>query len=477
MATLASDLTLPEIPVIMISGHGDINTAVDCLKKGAFDYLPKPPDLNRLLSTVRHALEKKTLVQEVKTLKKKVSKKYTMIGESSGMMELRGLIEKVAPSEARVLITGPNGSGKELVAHQIHQQSARSKNAMVEVNCAAIPSELIESELFGHKKGAFTGAQKDRKGKFELAHGGTLFLDEIGDMSLSAQAKVLRALQEHQITPVGGDRTIKVNVRVLAATNKDLRKEIEAGKFREDLYHRLSVILIEVPGLNDRRDDIPLLAVGFIVNKVARPFYSEAIKLYEEGVASVAEIDAAIKSIGFRMGPFELTDLIGHDVNYTVTETVWSQFFYDPRFRPSITQKRLKEAGLFGRKTGRGFYNYASGMDAAVVAQEEVEIDPMLSEKIVERILCLIINEALDAVWQGIASPENVDLAMTKGVNYPKGPIQWGREMGWDQVLGTLKRCHKHYGDDRYRPCPLLRHLNTGNAELGEGQLTDNFMV
>ena len=254
----------PEVPVIMISGHGDIHTAVDCLKKGAFDYLPKPPDLNRLLSTVRHALEKKTLVQEVKTLKKKVSKKYTMIGESSGMQELRGLIEKVAPSEARVLITGPNGSGKELVAHQMHEQSVRSKNAMVEVNCAAIPAELIESELFGHKKGAFTGAQKDRKGKFELAHGGTLFLDEIGDMSLSAQAKVLRALQEHQITPVGGDRSIKVDVRVLAATNKDLRKEIELGKFREDLYHRLSVILIEVPGLNDRRDDIPLLAQHFL---------------------------------------------------------------------------------------------------------------------------------------------------------------------------------------------------------------------
>ena len=254
----------PEVPVIMISGHGDIHTAVDCLKKGAFDYLPKPPDLNRLLSTVRHALEKKTLVQEVKTLKKKVSKKYTMIGESNGMQELRGLIEKVAPSEARVLITGPNGSGKELVAHQMHEQSVRSKNAMVEVNCAAIPAELIESELFGHKKGAFTGAQKDRKGKFELAHGGTLFLDEIGDMSLSAQAKVLRALQEHQITPVGGDRSIKVDVRVLAATNKDLRKEIELGKFREDLYHRLSVILIEVPGLNDRRDDIPLLAQHFL---------------------------------------------------------------------------------------------------------------------------------------------------------------------------------------------------------------------
>ena len=244
-------------------------------------------------------------------------------------------------------------------------------------------------------------------------------------------------------------------------------------KTGDDFTETMEALMLEWGKVPVVAKDTP----GFIVNKVARPFYSEAIKLYEEGVASVAVIDAAVKSIGFRMGPFELTDLIGHDVNYTVTETVWSQFFYDPRFRPSITQKRLKEAGLFGRKTGRGFYNYASGMDAAVVAQEEVEIDPLLSEKIVERILCLIINEALDAVWQGIASPENVDLAMTKGVNYPKGPIQWGREMGWDQVLGTLKRCHKHYGDDRYRPCPLLRHLNTGNAELGEGQLTDNFMV
>jgi 3-hydroxybutyryl-CoA dehydrogenase len=244
-------------------------------------------------------------------------------------------------------------------------------------------------------------------------------------------------------------------------------------KTGDDFTETMEALMLEWGKVPVVAKDTP----GFIVNKVARPFYSEAIKLYEEGVASIAEIDAAVKSIGFRMGPFELTDLIGHDVNYTVTETVWSQFFYDPRFRPSITQKRLKEAGLFGRKTGRGFYNYASGMDAAVVAQEEVEIDPMLSEKIVERILCLIINEALDAVWQGIASPENVDLAMTKGVNYPKGPIEWGREMGWDQVLGTLKRCHKHYGDDRYRPCPLLRHLNTGNAELGEGQLTDNFMV
>ncbi len=216
---------------------------------------------------------------------------------------------------------------------------------------------------------------------------------------------------------------------------------------------------------------------GFIVNKVARPFYSEAIKLYEEGVASVAEIDAAVKSIGFRMGPFELTDLIGHDVNYTVTETVWSQFFYDPRFRPSITQKRLKEAGLLGRKTGRGFYNYSSGMNAAVEAQEATELDPILGEKIVERILCLIINEGLDAVWLGIASPTNVDLALTKGVNYPKGPISWGQELGWDYVLNVLERCHKFYGDDRYRPCPLLRHLVSENAELGEGNLGDSFMI
>lgn len=253
-----------EVPVIMISGHGDINTAVDCLKKGAFDYLPKPPDLNRLLSTVRHALDHKHLVQEVKTLKKKVSKKYTMIGESAVMDELRDMISKVAPSEARVLITGPNGSGKELVAHQIHEHSERSKSPMIEVNCAAIPAELIESELFGHKKGAFTGAQKDRKGKFELAHSGSLFLDEIGDMSLSAQAKVLRALQEHKITPVGGERSVKVDVRVLAATNKDLQNEIAEGRFREDLYHRLSVILIEVPRLNDRKDDIPLLASHFL---------------------------------------------------------------------------------------------------------------------------------------------------------------------------------------------------------------------
>ena len=310
----------PEIPVIMISGHGDINTAVDCLKKGAFDYLPKPPDLNRLLSTVRHALEKKTLVQEVKTLKKKVSKKYTMIGESSGMLELRGLIEKVAPSEARVLITGPNGSGKELVAHQMHEQSARSKNAMVEVNCAAIPSELIESELFGHKKGAFTGAQKDRKGKFELAHGGTLFLDEIGDMSLSAQAKVLRALQEHQITPVGGDRSIKVNVRVLAATNKDLRKEIEAGKFREDLYHRLSVILIEVPALNNRRDDIPLLADHFL-QQIADEYGVPEKTISKEGLAALQGYDWTGNIREFRNVIERLHILGGSEISATDVST------------------------------------------------------------------------------------------------------------------------------------------------------------
>ena len=241
----------------------------------------------------------------------------------------------------------------------------------------------------------------------------------------------------------------------------------------EDFADAMEVLMLDWGKVPVVAKDTP----GFIVNKVARPFYSEAIKLYEEGIASVSEIDAAVKSLGFRMGPFELTDLIGHDVNYTVTETVWSQFFYDPRFRPSITQKRLFEAGLLGRKTGRGFYNYSSGMDAAVLAQENAELDPILGEKIVERILCLIINEALDAVWLGIASPDNVDLAMTKGVNYPKGPISWGQEMGWEDVLTVLERCYEYYGDDRYRPCPLLRHLVSENAELGEGKLLDNFMI
>ena len=253
----------PEIPFIMISGHGDLDTAVTTMRLGAFDYISKPPDLNRLLTTVRNALDRKELVVENKILKKKVSKNYEMIGDSKEIGIIKDMIEKVAPTDARVLITGPNGTGKELVAHWLHEKSARSSAAFIEVNCAAIPSELIESELFGHVKGAFTSAVKDRAGKFEAANKGTLFLDEIGDMSLSAQAKVLRALQENKISRVGTDKDIKVDVRVLAATNKDLKKEIAEGRFREDLYHRLAVILIKVPALNDRRDDIPTLIEHF----------------------------------------------------------------------------------------------------------------------------------------------------------------------------------------------------------------------
>ena len=253
----------PEIPFIMISGHGDIDTAVNTMRLGAFDYISKPPDLNRLLTTVRNALDRKELVVENKILKKKVSKSFEMIGESKEIGAIKDIIEKVAPTDARVLITGSNGTGKELVAHWIHEKSQRSSAPFIEVNCAAIPSELIESELFGHVKGAFTSAVKDRAGKFEAANKGTIFLDEIGDMSLSAQAKVLRALQESKISRVGTDKDIKVDVRVVAATNKDLKKEIADGKFREDLYHRLAVILIKVPSLNDRRDDIHLLISHF----------------------------------------------------------------------------------------------------------------------------------------------------------------------------------------------------------------------
>ena len=260
----------PESVFVMISGHADIETAVSCLKNGAYDFISKPIDINRLITSVKNALEKKdlqntknSLIKENTQLKKKVSKKYQMIGESPALKNIQNMIEKVAPSDARVLITGSNGSGKELVAHAIHSLSERSKNPIVEVNCAAIPSELIESELFGHVKGSFTGAIKDKQGKFEQANGGTLFLDEIGDMSLVAQAKVLRALQENKVSPVGSDKEIKVDVRVLAATNKDLKKEIEAGKFREDLYHRLSVIEIHVPSLDERKDDIPILVKHF----------------------------------------------------------------------------------------------------------------------------------------------------------------------------------------------------------------------
>ncbi|NAS11206.1 sigma-54-dependent transcriptional regulator [Poritiphilus flavus] len=253
----------PEIPFIMISGHGDLDTAVNTMRLGAFDYISKPPDLNRLLTTVRNALDRKELVVENKILKKKVSKNYEMVGESKAIQAIKDMIDKVAPTDARVLITGSNGTGKELVAHWIHQKSERSGAPFIEVNCAAIPSELIESELFGHVKGAFTSAVRDRAGKFEAANKGTIFLDEIGDMSLSAQAKVLRALQENKISRVGTDKDIKVDVRVVAATNKDLQKEIADGKFREDLYHRLAVILIQVPALNDRREDIPLLIEHF----------------------------------------------------------------------------------------------------------------------------------------------------------------------------------------------------------------------
>ncbi|WP_152286416.1 sigma-54-dependent transcriptional regulator [Flavicella marina] len=277
----------PEIPVIMISGHGDLDTAVETMRLGAFDYISKPPDLNRLLTTVRNALLSKDLIVENKRLKKKVSKKYEMIGESDSISRIKTMIEKVASTDARVLITGPNGTGKELVAHWLHEKSDRSKAPMIEVNCAAIPSELIESELFGHVKGSFTGANKDRAGKFEAANNGTIFLDEIGDMSLSAQAKVLRALQENKVSRVGSEKDIKVNVRVVAATNKDLKKEISEGRFREDLYHRLAVILIQVPALNDRREDIPLLVEHFskqvsaeqgIPNKV---FSNEALELLQ----------------------------------------------------------------------------------------------------------------------------------------------------------------------------------------------------
>ena len=278
----------PEIPVVMISGHGDLDTAVNTMRLGAFDYISKPPDLNRLLNTVRNALDRKELMVENSRLKKKVGKNFEMVGESPEIARIKNIIEKVAPTDARVLITGPNGTGKELVAHWLHQKSDRSSGPMVEVNCAAIPSELIESELFGHVKGAFTSANKDRAGKFEAANGGTIFLDEVGDMSLSAQAKVLRALQESRISRVGSDKDIKVDVRVVAATNKDLKQEIEEKKFREDLYHRLAVILIQVPPLNERREDIPLL-VNFFADKITteqgmspKVFTDDALKLLQE---------------------------------------------------------------------------------------------------------------------------------------------------------------------------------------------------
>lgn len=280
----------PDIPVIMISGHGNIETAVEAVKKGAFDYISKPLDMNRILITVRNALDRSSLVAETKILKKKIKKSNTqqIIGESSNILRIKQTIDKVAATDARVLVLGQNGTGKELVARWLHEKSERAEKPLIEVNCAAIPSELIDSELFGHEKGAFTSAMKQHVGKFEQAHGGTLFLDEIGDMSLSAQAKVLRALQEHKITRVGGEKDITVDVRVVAATNKDLRQEIAAGRFREDLYHRLAVIIIPVPALNERKEDIPLLVNHFlelICTESGRPLKKispEAIQLLQE---------------------------------------------------------------------------------------------------------------------------------------------------------------------------------------------------
>ncbi len=286
MEVLSKSLEITDTPVIMISGHGTIDTAVDAIKKGAYDYISKPPDLNRLLVTIRNAMDKSKLITETKVLKKQVNKKWEMVGESSAILDVKAMIEKVAPTNARVLITGENGTGKELVARALHEQSTRTKSPFIEVNCAAIPSELIESNLFGHEKGSFTSAIKQRKGNFELAHGGTLFLDEIGDMSLSAQAKVLRALQENKIMRVGGEKDISVDVRVIAATNKDLNDEIANKRFREDLYHRLSVILIHVPPLRERSDDIPLLANHFL----------EEISL-QAGKAMMQITDEAIKEL------------------------------------------------------------------------------------------------------------------------------------------------------------------------------------
>jgi len=275
----------PEIPIVMISGHGDLDTAVDSMKKGAYDYISKPPDLNRLLNTVRNAIDKKNLTLENTLLKRRIISSFEMIGESKELNKIRDLIKKVSPTDAKILITGPNGSGKELVAKSIHSSSNRAHNPLIEVNCAAIPSELIESELFGHVKGSFTGAVKDKTGKFEAANSGTIFLDEVGDMSLSAQAKVLRVLQDNCIQKVGGGKDIKIDVRVIAATNKDLKNEIEKGKFREDLFHRLAVIIINVPSLNKRRDDIPLLISHFSDNisrsqgADVKKFSKSAIKL------------------------------------------------------------------------------------------------------------------------------------------------------------------------------------------------------
>ncbi len=280
----------PEVPIVMISGHGDLDTAVDSMKKGAYDYISKPPDLNRLLNTVRNAIDKKNLTTQNTLLKRKIINSFEMIGESKELNNIKELIKKVSPTDAKILITGPNGSGKELVAKSIHSSSNRAHSPLIEVNCAAIPSELIESELFGHVKGSFTGAVKDKTGKFEAANSGTIFLDEVGDMSLSAQAKVLRVLQDNCIQKVGGGKDIKIDVRVIAATNKDLKNEIEKGKFREDLFHRLAVIIVKVPSLNKRRDDIPLLISHFSDN-ISRSQGSDVKKFSKSAIKLLKSMD------------------------------------------------------------------------------------------------------------------------------------------------------------------------------------------
>lgn len=303
-----------DTPFIMISGHGNIDTAVDAIKKGAYDFIEKPLDLNRLLVTIKNALDKKDLVQETKRLKKKIGQKYEIVGESEAIKKVMGMVDKVAPTDARVLITGSNGTGKELVARALHEKSNRAAGPFIEVNCAAIPSELIESELFGHEKGAFTSAHKQRKGKFEQAEGGTIFLDEIGDMSLAAQAKVLRALQENKISRVGSDKDIKVDVRVLAATNKDLKLEIDEKNFREDLYHRLSVILIQVPALNERMEDIPLLAEYFLQQISAE--YGEPVKnISKEAIKELQKINWTGNIREFRNVMERLVILCGKEIS------------------------------------------------------------------------------------------------------------------------------------------------------------------
>ena len=306
----------PEIPIVMISGHGDLDTAVDSMKKGAYDYISKPPDLNRLLNTVRNAIDKKNLTTQNTLLKRKIINSFEMVGESKELNNIKELIKKVSPTDAKILITGPNGSGKELVAKSIHSSSNRAHSPLIEVNCAAIPSELIESELFGHVKGSFTGAVKDKTGKFEAANSGTIFLDEVGDMSLSAQAKVLRVLQDNCIQKVGGGKDIKIDVRVIAATNKDLKNEIEKGKFREDLFHRLAVIIIKVPSLNKRRDDIPLLISHFSDNisrsqgSDVKKFSKSAIKLLKsmDWTGNVRELRNVVERLIILGDENEITD-------------------------------------------------------------------------------------------------------------------------------------------------------------------------